>query len=140
MSSSLSVYLGPFAEWLVPEAKYADVREKWQALVEEFQVCETGCLDFDPHSYTREVTIAGKRFIRECWTAFFGLAASSAEPPPRKFSWYSFDDVGEWEFSGFDTEGEKQWFRETFAHQLWQLAEAYGGEPTIKWGVVAKFV
>jgi hypothetical protein len=139
MSTIFSVYLGPFAEWLVPEAKYEKAREKWQALIHEFQAGEGGCLDFDQDSYMNEVVIGRKLFIRECWTAYLGLASTRSGPPPRSFHWDATDDKGVWEFSGFDIEQEKRWFQEAFAQQLKQLAEAYGAEPTIKWGVVTKF-
>src|SRR5262249_44171281 len=104
----------------------------------EFQASAGGCLDFDSNSYHNEVVVGKKRFIRECWTPYFGLAAARSVSPPRKFHW-SDDEVGVWEQSGFDIEQEKRWFQETFAHQLNQLAKAYGDEPTIKWGVVTKF-
>jgi hypothetical protein len=108
-------------------------------LVDEFQASERGCLDFDDFQ-AREVVIDRKRFIRECWTAFFGLASDESPSPPRKFHWSGgSDEIGVWEHSGLDTEQETRWFQEEFAEQLKKLAEVYGCDPTIKWGVVTKF-
>jgi hypothetical protein len=133
MSMRFSVYLGPFAEWLVSKNEYAKVREAWQALVVEFPMSD-GCLVVDSGSGENEVVVGRKRFICECWTAYFGLVSARSPAPPRKFHWSGSDDAGVWEHPGFDTEEEKRWFLERFAQQLRQLAEVYGTEPSIKGG------
>jgi hypothetical protein len=135
MGMLFRVYLGPFAEWLVPQKGCRKAWERAQAIADRFRVGERGGLNFDPNCF-EIVKVGNNRFLRGCWTAYFPPGAAV---PPRPFHWSSPPEANEQgivEFSGFDVKQEKRWFRETFAEQLKELAEVFGGEPTIKWGVV----
>ena len=141
MGMIFTFYLGPYAEWLLPRAGYKRARERAQATVERFRVGQRAGLDFDPNSCFDVVRVGDSRLIREIWTAYFPRGSAGLSAPPRQFHWRCPPDKNEEglaEYSGFDVEQEKRWFRETFADQLRELAEAFGGEPTIRWGVVTK--
>lgn len=141
MGMVFTFYLGPSADWLLPRAGYKTARERAQATVERFRLGNRACLDFDPNSCFHVVKVGDARLIREVWTAYFPPGSTGPAAPPRQFHWHcppAKDEAGLVECSGFDIEQEKRWFRETFADQLRELAEAFGGEPTIKWGVVTK--
>src|SRR5689334_3411915 len=101
MSTIFSVYLGPFAEWLLPRAGYKRARERAQAVAARFTSGERACLDFDQTSCFDVVKIGNNRFIRECWTAYFPPESTGSGAPPRPFHWASCpaDNVGVFEFS-----------------------------------------
>lgn len=103
MSSSLVVYVGPYAEWLVPEELHPAIWGRWQAIVEELQAGSEGSLDFDDYQ-SRRVEFDGRRFIRECWIAYFGSREEAHAP--RKMRW-SDHEAGVWEHEGFDAQGER---------------------------------
>jgi hypothetical protein len=133
MSTTFGFYIGPFAEWLVPKANHLRVWKRLEPLLDEF---DASACRLERYELEREVVVGRSRFIRECWMASFALPRDAA--PPRKFFWDQYGEVGIWEFSGLDAEQEKQWFQRAFAAQLSQLAAAYGCEPSIKWGAVAR--
>ena len=137
MSTTFRVYVGPFAEWLLPANKKSDATSRRAtALVDEFDSSPNGSVSF-VFDESPVILIRGKRYVRECWIAFLGDAP--AKTFPRKLSWagYGGDNMGIWERSGFPIKAEIRWFKKHFAAQLEQLTAVYGFEPEIKWGVVA---
>ena len=134
MSTTFGVYVGPFAEWVVPKANHPRIAEQLWPLEDELPASEGGRLD--RYVLEPELVVARKRFIRECWTVGFTLRRNAK--PPRKFEWDQYGEVGIWEFSGLDAKQEKDWFQWAFASQLGQLAAVYGCEPSIKWGAVVR--
>jgi hypothetical protein len=125
-----NLFIGPFAEWLVPEGKAKGLPPRdedgellfseklaWDSALGEFETVVRHkkryrrfcCMprDLKPESHGREVLFGGQ----------------PAYP-------------GNQDLLDVDRQGEIDWFAKAFARELKVLAEKFGGEPTFHWGLV----
>jgi hypothetical protein len=133
MSHIYTIYIGPYAQWMVPVGYHKKSQSpSSRAMFEEIRG-QVPCLT---DSSDPPVVVQGKKqFTLECWVASFHR--ETRHLAPRQFSWSSSaPDLQITTFAGFDVEGELHWFRQTFDYSLEKLANYYGMPPAIHWGVV----
>jgi hypothetical protein len=150
--SSFKLYIGPFADWLVPQDERArqTLLRAHEVYTESFGRGEWW-LDYDPnppivYDPNPPTGRVGSRLVIEqhCWTVELGNPRAVDFPPAiprRRFTWS--DDppsIGVFEYPGFDGDRERCWFVQTVADQLNRLADVYRTEARIKWGVVTKLL
>jgi hypothetical protein len=136
MSRDNYLYIGPYAEWLVPTEP-----ELFTEGVDSVfpEVPYGGPLEWNPDiNGTLTVEMDGKWFHRCCCMP----AEERAGRPERemRFAWHCIEGevppfvATEW--GAVDRQAELAWFRTAFADELRQWAKQIGSEPTFHWGAV----
>jgi hypothetical protein len=134
MGSSLAVHVGPYAEWLLPRNRADELPEELYAFLLDFPPGSVG-LTFHPDPPV--VRVGGEERVRKVWSPFFDREA--AQQPPRRLDWSNPYATGIEDLSGVDHAAEVEWFRTLFAEHLRRLADLYGEEPTLHWGVITSW-
>jgi hypothetical protein len=133
------LFVGPYAEWLVPPELW-DLRfispqpgRGRRALVWNQDTND---------NYNLTVVVKRERFYRYCAMP----CKKRAGHPKREMLllWYfTMRDCPPFlaeDWSEIDRQAEVEWFRSAFAEELQQSAEQIGSEPSFRWGLVHWFI
>ncbi len=131
MSLRLTVHVGPYAEFLVPEGQAVN----HQRLEEAQEMAE-----FNHNLETQErVVVNGVVCERACYAPYFGKYSKPELKPPRQMHWSGdvwVSDHGVQDLTEVSMADEIAWFARVHAVALKALEEGYGVAPRLRWGVL----
>jgi hypothetical protein len=127
------LYIGPYAEWVVPEEHdeewTADEDATWEKLL------DAGQLVWNIGNDWLHVERDGKRFLRYC------AMPQEVRAGPDRSMHFKWDHSGEPEematdWTKLDQQAEIQWFHQAFRAELKEAAALIGEPPAMRWGLV----
>jgi hypothetical protein len=125
-----SVYIGPYAEWLVrPDEPGPELEAVASgALLEDWGLSRTWGLSHPP-----EVEVEGVVCQRYCFVPDDGRPGQ----PTRRL--YQTEAGAVEDLRGIDSQAEIEWFAQAFRNELRALEKYYNRPPVLGWGVVTWF-
>lgn len=134
MSSTLIVYVGPYAECLLPQN--VNGRSEELADILAFETSAPDELEINcGHNGLPRVTRGGGEFWQLCCYAYF--SSYSVSKPPRQLIWAQGEGDRVLDLSRIDPAEEIAWFERTYRQRLGRLADYLGARQALCWGVVS---
>jgi hypothetical protein len=141
MSSTHTVYVGPYAEWLLDRNLNGRTDELVDILGYEGERRGPDMLEVNiGHSGLPRLKRDGRELWCLCCHPYFDkyMIEEYAVRPPRNFAWGSYDARNSvLDLSQIDRAAEVSWFESTYGRRLSWLAGLLGIPPMVRWGVVS---
>jgi len=131
MGLPITVHVGPYVEFLVPEGHSVNH--------DLLEVALESCGFNHNLEFAETIVSDGVKHGRDCFAPYYSRNSPDNHKPPR--SMHFSDNSGEKQVSALDltrinVAEEIAWFERTYAAELKALAEGYGVPMHIRWGVM----
>jgi hypothetical protein len=128
VSFHYSLYIGPYAQWLVRRGSKPP-RKDWEEAWYD-PLIDGGILDLASRDGLPEVKVGRVRYIQ------YRFMPKQHRPnsPPRQMYFHDGSADGDEDWSWLLPKAEMDWFLEAFAPELTVLASHFGSDPTPGWG------